>query len=135
MSSQTRDFGGKTFNAVGYGGMGLSIAYGTVGTDEERFKVVFTSPILVVGGWLTSLSQVLDAVYESGCTFWDTADAYGDNEELIGKWYVPLNFKLSSPSSAHSSRFDCIGSRRPESVTRFSLLQSLVSVMQTPRGP
>jgi len=50
MSSQTRDFGGKTFNAVGYGGMGLSIAYGTVGTDEERLKVVFTFPILVMSG-------------------------------------------------------------------------------------
>jgi len=47
--------------------MGLSIAYGPVGTDEERLKV-------------------LDAVYESGCTFWDTADVYGDNELLIGKW-------------------------------------------------
>jgi len=31
--------------------------------------------------------KVLDAVYESGCTFWDTADVYGDNEELIGKWF------------------------------------------------
>lgn len=40
MSSQTRTFGGKTFNAIGYGGMGLSIAYGSVGTDEERLKVV-----------------------------------------------------------------------------------------------
>jgi len=67
MSSKTRSLGGKTFNAIGYGGMGLSIAYGAVGTDEERLKV-------------------LDAVYESGCTFWDTADIYGDNEDLIGKW-------------------------------------------------
>lgn len=67
MSSQTRSFGGKTFNAIGYGCMGLSIAYGSVGTDEGRLKV-------------------LDAVYASGCTFWDTADVYGDNEELIGKW-------------------------------------------------
>jgi len=68
MSAQTRVLGDKTFNAIGYGGMGLSIAYGSVGTDEERLKV-------------------LDAVYESGCTFWDTADVYGDNEELIGKWF------------------------------------------------
>ena len=69
MSSQTRSLGEKTFNAIGYGGMGLSIAYGSVGTDEERLKV-------------------LDGVYASGCTFWDTADVYGDNEELIGKWCV-----------------------------------------------
>lgn len=54
--------------------MGLSIAYGSIGTDEERFKV-------------------LDAVCASGCTFWDTADIYGDNEELIGKWYATLHRK------------------------------------------
>jgi len=39
MSFQTRSFGDKTFNAIGYGVMGLSIGYGTVGTDEERLKV------------------------------------------------------------------------------------------------
>lgn len=71
MSSQIRTLGDRTFNAVGYGGMGLSVAYGSVGTDEERLKV-------------------LDAVYASGCTFWDTADIYGDNEELIAKWYARL---------------------------------------------
>jgi len=68
MSFQTRVFGDKTFNAIGYGCMGLSTAYGSVGTDEERLKI-------------------LDAVYESGCTFWDTADAYDDSEELIAKWF------------------------------------------------
>lgn len=30
--------------------------------------------------------QVLDYAYERGCRFWDTADAYADSEELIGKW-------------------------------------------------
>ena len=39
MSFQTRSFGDRTFNAIGYGTMGLSIAYGSVGTDEERLKV------------------------------------------------------------------------------------------------
>ena len=39
MSSQTRVLGDSTFNAIGYGGMGLSVAYGTKGTDEERLKV------------------------------------------------------------------------------------------------
>ncbi|KAF9644449.1 Aldo/keto reductase [Thelephora ganbajun] len=68
MTFQTRVFGDKSFNAIGYGGMGLSVIYGSVGTDEERLKV-------------------LDAVYESGCTFWDTADVYGDNEELLAKWF------------------------------------------------
>jgi aryl-alcohol dehydrogenase-like predicted oxidoreductase len=31
---------------------------------------------------------VLDAAYEKGCTHWDSSDAYGDSEELIGKWCV-----------------------------------------------
>ncbi|KAI6116129.1 NADP-dependent oxidoreductase domain-containing protein [Pisolithus sp. B1] len=36
--------------------------------DEERFKV-------------------LDAALDQGCTFWDTANVYGDSEELLGKWF------------------------------------------------
>lgn len=47
--------------------MGISVAYGEALPDEERFKL-------------------LDAVYERGCTNWDTADVYGDSEELLGKW-------------------------------------------------
>jgi len=31
---------------------------------------------------------VLDAAIEEGCTFWDTADVYGDSEDLLGKWYA-----------------------------------------------
>ncbi|KAH8826665.1 Aldo/keto reductase [Flagelloscypha sp. PMI_526] len=65
---QKRSIGDSSFDAVGYGTMGLSAFYGKVGTDEERFKV-------------------LDAVYESGSTFWDTADIYGDSQELLGKWF------------------------------------------------
>lgn len=36
------------------------------------------------------LDQLLDAAYAAGCTMWDTADIYGDSEELLGKWYVLL---------------------------------------------
>ncbi|KAJ6517517.1 Aldo keto reductase [Mycena vitilis] len=64
----TRKIGESTFPGVGFGLMGLSSGYGAIESDEERFKV-------------------LDAAYIAGCTFWDTADAYGDNEELIGKWF------------------------------------------------
>ena len=52
MSFQTRSFGDKTFNAIGYGGMGLSIAYGTVGTDEERLKVANRYALRCSDGWL-----------------------------------------------------------------------------------
>lgn len=29
-------------------------------------------------------------MYDSGCTFWDTADVYLDSEDIIGRWYVLL---------------------------------------------
>ena len=89
MSSQARVFGDRTFNAIGYGGMGLSFAYGQIGADEERLKVV-NLHVLYYWRWPLAFirTQVLDAVYDSGCTFWDTTDLYGDNEDLIGKWYV-----------------------------------------------
>lgn len=46
---------------------GLSAFYGDTLPDEERFKL-------------------LDAVLESGCNYWDSADIYGDSEDLLGKW-------------------------------------------------
>ena len=48
--------------------MGLSAFYGKTESDEDRFKF-------------------LDKVYELGETFWDSADVYMDNEDLIGKWF------------------------------------------------
>ncbi|KAJ7863976.1 NADP-dependent oxidoreductase domain-containing protein [Mycena olivaceomarginata] len=48
--------------------MGIAIGYGAVESDEERLKV-------------------LDAAYAAGSTFWDTANVYGDSEDLIGKWF------------------------------------------------
>lgn len=35
----TRKIGNSLVPAIGFGTMGLSLAYGAVGTDEERFKV------------------------------------------------------------------------------------------------
>ncbi|KAJ7314220.1 NADP-dependent oxidoreductase domain-containing protein [Mycena albidolilacea] len=66
--SATRKIGTSTFPAIGFGAMGISTFYGPVESDEERFKV-------------------LDAAHAAGCRFWDTADLYGDSEELIGKWF------------------------------------------------
>lgn len=54
--------------ALGLGLMGLSIAYGKVGDDEERF-------------------QLLDRAVELGATNWDSSDLYGDNERLLNKWF------------------------------------------------
>ncbi|KAM0420660.1 hypothetical protein ACHAPT_011576 [Fusarium lateritium] len=54
---------------LGFGLMGLSYGtYGSVPSDEERFAL-------------------LDHAHEVGSTFWDSADLYGDCEELIGKWF------------------------------------------------
>jgi aryl-alcohol dehydrogenase-like predicted oxidoreductase len=59
---------GPQVTALGFGAMGLSAYYGAIGSDEERL-------------------EFLDHVYESGELNWDSADVYGDNEDLIGKWF------------------------------------------------
>ncbi|TFY67877.1 hypothetical protein EVG20_g3780 [Dentipellis fragilis] len=64
----TRKIGDTEVTAIGYGAMGIAAFYGPPMPDEDRFKV-------------------LDALYERGCTNWDTADLYLDSEELIGKWF------------------------------------------------
>ncbi|KAK3296488.1 NADP-dependent oxidoreductase domain-containing protein [Chaetomium fimeti] len=67
----TRKLGknGPEVTAIGFGLMGLSTAYGSVGSDEDRFKL-------------------LDRAWELGCTNWDSADMYGDSEDLLGKWFA-----------------------------------------------
>ncbi|KAG6328348.1 hypothetical protein ID866_10742 [Astraeus odoratus] len=69
MSYPTRKIGNDDVSAIGLGAMGISAYYGPVESDEERFKV-------------------LDAALEYGCNFWDTANIYGDSEDLLGKWCV-----------------------------------------------
>ncbi len=66
----TRQLGknGPQVSAIGYGAMGLSAFFGTPASDEERFKV-------------------LDRVIELGSTYIDSADIYGDSEELLGKYF------------------------------------------------
>ncbi|KAF9260253.1 Aldo/keto reductase [Marasmius fiardii PR-910] len=63
-----RKIGDALVHPIGFGAMGISAAYGKVGTDEERF-------------------EVLDAALAAGCNHWDSANIYGDSEELIGKWF------------------------------------------------
>lgn len=70
MPYTTRQLGtnGPEVTAVGLGLMGLSVFYGALPSDEERFAF-------------------LDHAYASGNRFWDTADMYGDSEDLLGKWF------------------------------------------------
>jgi aryl-alcohol dehydrogenase-like predicted oxidoreductase len=71
MPFPTRKLGdlGPQVTAIGFGAMGISAFYGDTQSDEERLKV-------------------LDHIYRSGEYFWDTADIYGDSEELIGEWFA-----------------------------------------------
>ncbi|KAL1863691.1 hypothetical protein Plec18170_000529 [Paecilomyces lecythidis] len=60
---------GPEVNRLGFGCMGLSAFYGPPKPDNERLAV-------------------LDAAYQAGEHFWDTADIYQDNEDLLGKWFA-----------------------------------------------
>jgi len=66
----TRQLGknGPQVSAIGFGAMGLSAFFGTPASDEERFKVI-------------------DRAIELGSTYIDSADIYGDSEELLGKYF------------------------------------------------
>jgi len=70
MSPPTAPLGknGPQVQRVGFGLMGLSMFYGEVKPDAERLAL-------------------LDQVYELGERHWDSADMYGDNEDLLGKWF------------------------------------------------
>ncbi|KAJ4413890.1 hypothetical protein N0V82_008245 [Gnomoniopsis sp. IMI 355080] len=59
---------GPVVPALGLGLMGMSALYGKPPSDDERFAV-------------------LDRAVEIGATNWDSSDMYGDNEELLGKWF------------------------------------------------
>ena len=76
MTLATRPLGrnGPQVTALGFGAMGLSIAYGAPQSDEERFKI-------------------LDRAHELGQRFWDSADVYADNEDLLSKWFTRTGFR------------------------------------------
>jgi aryl-alcohol dehydrogenase-like predicted oxidoreductase len=80
---------GPQVPAVGLGLMGFSAGYGTAPYDLTPFhqsdngKCHTNDPSSSDEERL----KLLDRAWELGCTSWDTADAYGDSEELIGKWF------------------------------------------------
>lgn len=69
-SLPTRQLGknGPQVTALGFGTMGLSAFYGTPMADKERMAI-------------------LDKAYELGERHFDSADMYGDSEDLIGRWF------------------------------------------------
>ncbi|KAH9930530.1 Aldo/keto reductase [Epithele typhae] len=79
MSLPMRKIGNSLVSAIGYGAMGISVCYGPpLPRSALRCNII-------------TICQILDAVYERGCTHWDTADVYADSEDLIGKWLSTRN--------------------------------------------
>jgi aryl-alcohol dehydrogenase-like predicted oxidoreductase len=76
---QKRELGksGLEVSALGFGCMGLSFGYGPAAGKNQAVKVI-------------------RAAYESGVTFFDTAEAYGPftNEELVGEALSPVRDKV-----------------------------------------
>lgn len=68
-----RKLNGLEVSAIGYGGMGLSMGYGTIPDKAEAIGLIHRA-------------------YELGCTFFDTAEIYGmgANEELLGAALQPM---------------------------------------------
>ncbi len=76
MQKRTLGNSGLEVSALGLGCMGLSFGYGPA-TDKE-----------------TGIKLIRKA-YEEGVTFFDTAEAYGiDNEELVGEALAPFRDKV-----------------------------------------
>ncbi|KAL2811486.1 NADP-dependent oxidoreductase domain-containing protein [Aspergillus granulosus] len=60
---------GPKVPALGFGLMELSYAsYGSTPSEDVQLAI-------------------LDRALELGATFWDTSDLYGNNEEMLGKWF------------------------------------------------
>lgn len=76
---KTRKFkhGNLEVSAIGFGCMGLSHGYGAVPEKVESIRLIRRA-------------------YESGCTFFDTAEGYanGENEELVGEALKPIRDKV-----------------------------------------
>lgn len=90
----TRQLGrnGPQVTALGFGALGLSTFYGKPQPDEERFAF-------------------LDHAHKVGARNWDTADVYGDNEDLIGEWFRRSGKRddVSRPSSHSTYRHTFTG--------------------------
>jgi aryl-alcohol dehydrogenase-like predicted oxidoreductase len=74
---KTRKLRNLEVSAIGYGCMGLSHGYGPV---PERIDSI----------------RLIRQAYDWGCTFFDTAEAYGagDNEILVGEALKPIRDKI-----------------------------------------
>ena len=74
MKTRKLGHGGLAVSALGYGCMGLSFP-GAPAKDEAI--------------------QLIRAAHEEGITLFDTAQAYGDNEELVGEALAPIRKEVA----------------------------------------
>ena len=74
---QQRELGnsGLHVSSIGFGCMGLSFGYGPAADRQNAIKVI-------------------QAAVEQGVTLFDTAEAYGPNEELVGEALAPFRDKV-----------------------------------------
>ena len=74
---KTRKLRNLKVSAIGYGCMGLSHGYGQVPDRVESIRLIRQA-------------------YDMGCTFFDTAEVYGDgdNEKLVGEALKPIRDKI-----------------------------------------
>src|SRR5258708_39815762 len=80
MNKRTLGQHGPEVSAIGFGCMGLNFGYGPA---QEKQKAI---------------SLIRDA-FESGVTFFDTAEAYGAlNEEMVGEALAPIRDQVVIPT-------------------------------------
>ena len=76
-------------SAIGYGCMGLSHGYGAVPERSESIRLI-------------------QSAFDLGCTFFDTAEAYGagENERLVGEAVKPFRHKIVLATKLHLNKKD-----------------------------
>jgi aryl-alcohol dehydrogenase-like predicted oxidoreductase len=108
---QQRELGnsGLRVSSIGFGCMGLSFGYGPAADRQNALKVI-------------------QAAVEQGVTLFDTAEAYGPNEELVGEALAPFSdrvviatkfgFRNGQPSQGLDSRPERIREVAEQSLRR-----------------
>ncbi len=73
--------------SIGYGYMGLSHGYGAVPERSESIRLI-------------------QSAFDLGCTFFDTAEAYGagENERLVGEAVKPFRHKIVLATKLHLNK-------------------------------
>ena len=91
---KTRRIAGLEVSAVGMGCMAFSHGYGQI--PDEAYSI-----------------EAIRSAQDAGCTFFDTAEAYGEqlywrghNEELVGRALAPVRDKVAIATKFHLSNED-----------------------------